>query len=313
LPWASLVLGIASAVTMDRRPERARWVALAAGAGWLLLGALALLGRNERSFRGGGRGRFRSLAARGAVMGTRSLMQLCLFFATPFFVAAAAVPAHWAFVAVLIAAAAVTLWDPLHDAALRHPLAGPTLQAIATFAGLDCVLPVLGLSNRASLIAATAWTALGLPLAALTTAPPPVRGRRTALAGVAAAALAAALLFGAAHVIPPAPLRFVDGALGTRLADRRILAPVTSLPSVPPELYCATAISAPRGLRDRLRHVWRLDGRPIAEVPLEIRGGRVQGFRTWSVKHNLAPGRWTCSVETESGQLLGRVTILIER
>src|SRR5262249_54985104 len=37
LPWISLALGIGSAFYMDRRPERAPLVALAAAAGWLLL------------------------------------------------------------------------------------------------------------------------------------------------------------------------------------------------------------------------------------------------------------------------------------
>jgi hypothetical protein len=67
-------------------------------------------------------------------------------------------------------------------------------------------------------------------------------------------------------------------------------------------------IASPRGLRDHLRHVWRQNGAWRGEILLEIRGGRPQGFRTWSTFRNISPGKWTCTVETESGQRLGRVT-----
>jgi hypothetical protein len=300
LPWISLAIGIASALWMDRRPERAPLVALAAVAGWLLLCALAWL-EAARS-----RALLTRAARLGASLGSQSLLQLCLFFSAPFFARAAATPAHWGFVALVIAAGAITLWTPLSAALIKHPVAGATLQAVATFAGLDCVLPLVGLSNRLSLPLAAAVAAVGLPLLAL------VHKRRALPPLGVAAALLAALWAGGARVVPPAPLRFVDGQLGTRIVDRRVPDAASTLATVPEQLVCATTIFAPRGLRDRLRHVWRQNGALRAEVPLEIRGGREQGFRTWSVKHAIAPGKWTCTVETESGQLLGRVSIRVQ-
>src|SRR5262249_20112307 len=145
LPWISLGLGIASAYWMDRRPERAPLVALAAAGGWALLAVLTLPEA----------GRSKALVPRaarlGGSLGSPSLVQLCLFFSAPFFARAAAIPAHWAFVGVVMGAGVVTLWSPLSDAALKHPIFGAALQAVATFAGLDCVLPLLGLSNKISL------------------------------------------------------------------------------------------------------------------------------------------------------------------
>jgi hypothetical protein len=299
LPWISLVLGISSAIGMDRRPERAWLIALAAAMGWLLLAALSILEAASS----------RALVARaarfGAAFGSQSLLQLCLFFAAPFFIRAAAIPAHWGFVGVVVAAAAVTLWTPLSDALLRRPAPAAALQAIATFAGLDCVLPLLGLSNRASLVIATLWSAAGLPLIALT------RKARLRSSIVVALALTLGIIAGGARFVPPAPLRFVTGQMGTRVVDRRVMDPAASF-HAPPQLVCFTAIAAPRGLRDRLRHVWRQDHKLRGDVPLEIRGGRAQGFRTWSTHRGVGPGTWTCTVETESGQLLGRVSATVD-
>jgi hypothetical protein len=296
LPWISLGLGIGSAFWMDRRPERAPVVALAAAAGWIFLALLALLGSARK------KALVHRAARQGATMGSQSLVQLCLFFSTPFFFRAAAIPAHFAFVALLAAASAVTLWTPLSEAALRHAIFGAALQGLATFAGLDCVLPLLGLSNQLSLLAATVWTALGLPLLAL------ARRDRQGPALLVALVLMIAFVGGAARFIPPAPLRFVEGEMGTRVSDRRVVDAASSFSSAPEQLVCFTAIEAPRGLRDRLRHVWRQNGILRGEVPLEIRGGRPQGFRTWSTHRSITPGRWSCTVETESGQRLGRVT-----
>ena len=57
--------------------------------------------------------------------------------------------------------------------------------------------------------------------------------------------------------------------------------------------------------------MWRHDGVRRAEAALDIRGGRAQGFRAWSLQRNPAPGTWTCTVETETGQELGRVAVTI--
>jgi hypothetical protein len=99
--------------------------------------------------------------------------------------------------------------------------------------------------------------------------------------------------------------------MGTGIQHREIVDPKTTFETSPERLYCATAIAAPRGLRDHLRHVWRQDGVRRAVMTLEISGGRTQGFRAWSWKRIPAPGSWTCTVETETGQVLGRVAATV--
>ena len=68
------------------------------------------------------------------------------------------------------------------------------------------------------------------------------------------------------------------------------------------------AISAPRGLNERIYHEWRLNGRLIDKVPLDIRGGRKEGYRAWTHKMNFPPnaiGRWQIRVVTEADQQIG--------
>ena len=73
-------------------------------------------------------------------------------------------------------------------------------------------------------------------------------------------------------------------------------------------LYAYTAISAPRGLNERIYHVWRQEGREVDRIPLDIRGGRKDGYRAWTHKRNFPTrpeGDWQVQVVTEAGQQIG--------
>src|SRR5262249_46059040 len=120
LPWVSLVFAIVSAVSMDRRPERAWLIAVAAGVGWIVLAVAAVLD-GIRVERLPALGAWAARAAQASmVMGAQSLIQLCLFFSAPFYFGATAVPEHVAFLVLLLVAAGATLWNPLCLALLRH-------------------------------------------------------------------------------------------------------------------------------------------------------------------------------------------------
>jgi hypothetical protein len=68
-------------------------------------------------------------------------------------------------------------------------------------------------------------------------------------------------------------------------------------------------------LHQPVAHVWRLRGRVVDVVSLSpVRGGRREGFRTYSRKTWFPPdpvGRWSVDVVTESGQLIGRLRFRI--
>ncbi|MFI8482184.1 DUF5924 family protein [Pseudomonas sp. NPDC078700] len=73
-------------------------------------------------------------------------------------------------------------------------------------------------------------------------------------------------------------------------------------------LYAYTAINAPRGLNERIYHVWRHNGHEVDRIALDIHGGREKGYRAWTHKQNFpedAVGKWQIQVLTEVGQMIG--------
>lgn len=309
MPWLSLGTGIGGALLMERRPEQAAWVATAALAGWAVLAGVAVLRawppeRLPPWFRA-----WVSSVRYSAGMAAQALMQLCLFFALPFFVRAATPSlGHGLFVLLLLAASAVLVWDPIYYRALEIPGVPATLQTFVAFVSLACVLPVMGYSNQSSLYASASATVLGLPLLAWAARPTDWTVRKAGFRVVTTSVGSAALLWFGASWVPPAPLRLTSAGIGTRIEGRELVDPRDELVGRPDRLVCATAVAAPRGLRDRLFHIWRKDGKVLDVIELGVRGGREAGFRTWSMKQALGSepyGWWSCTVQTQAGQQLG--------
>jgi hypothetical protein len=120
-------------------------------------------------------------------------------------------------------------------------------------------------------------------------------------------------------VIPPAPLRVVDAGFGTSVdrATRSLVGrQATVSSSWNGALTVLTAIKAPLGLKDRVRHRWLVAGREVRVSPFYVvSGGRDQGFRLWTAAKlpALRPGAVVqVDVETEGGQLVGRVRLPVE-
>jgi hypothetical protein len=301
---------------MDRGPERAPIIAACALLCWLTL--LVRL----RSVRHGAapapKSRLGATMQRivrfSTLVATQSMIQLSLFFALPFYVAATTLDVgHLAFTGLLSAMAAVSLWDPWTERLLARPVLGLLFPALASFAALASVSPGLGLSNRQAL-----WLAAGLAGGAILLTGFGGRGRDDAEAPLGRLALAAALLpaflgVGGARLIPAAPMRLMRIEFGTTVTERWVTAPVLRLSAPPESLFCATSIFAPLGVHEKLLHVWTRDGSVKHRIELPIRGGRAAGFRTRSrVGRPQGHSSWTCRVETESGQLLGAASIVID-
>jgi hypothetical protein len=67
--------------------------------------------------------------------------------------------------------------------------------------------------------------------------------------------------------------------------------------------------------RVRMRWYWEPGGRGWLQqdsIPIDIVGGREQGFRGYGYKSNYQPGRWKVQVETEDGREIGRVYFTLE-
>jgi hypothetical protein len=300
-PWISLGTGAAGAAWMERRPERAGLIVVAALGAWGALLGFVVISRFAEEKRHAALHAVRL----GSLYTVQGAVQLCLFFTAPFFLRAFAFTlGHVAFLFAFAAAVAVSVWDPWFERALRSRLTGVLLLGFTAFTTLACLLPMLGLPNWLGLVIAGFAVLVGGPVLVFR------QGILPARLGLAGFAVVVPLfLFFSPELVPPAPLRLADAAIGTRLNGRELADGARELPADVNQLVCWTAISAPRGLNDELLHVWRHDGVVTDEIALEIRGGRDEGFRTWSRKRALGAdpsGRWTCTVVTGAGQRLGR-------
>lgn len=320
LPWASLAVGIAGAIFMDRGPSRGAFVAGATVAVWITLLVMRMVGRRvhvERLQPAARPGWLLRAAHFSSLLATQSLVHLGLYFALPFYVRAATWdPGHGLFLLGLVALALVSLWDPLSEKFLTHPLLAPLLPAFASFVALPAVLPGLGLSIQHSLWLAAILAGAGMVVTAVTGAAPGQRAKSALLSLAVACSFSLALALGAARIVPAAPLRLVAIAIGTQREGRWLADATDRFAKPPARLVCATAIASPLGVRDRLFHVWTRDGQPRARVELDIRGGREAGFRTYSRIGPLgahASGVYRCRVETQSGQVLGSHSVRVGR
>ena len=160
----------------------------------------------------------------------------------------------------------------------------------------------------------------------------PARDRIALIGGpIAAAALSVIIVWTAvrAGAIPPLPLVMQDSALvedvrwkGNDLQIRTHPTDMVSDLGLRPAqveiepgegLTVLSAIGAPEGMELALVHRWEwFDGerwQASDTIPLDVRGGLEQGFRTWSTKRNLKDGRWRVRVLTAHAQELGRVRV----
>ena len=76
-------------------------------------------------------------------------------------------------------------------------------------------------------------------------------------------------------------------------------------------VYCFTSVFVPNGIRTTIRHRWEHEGRTIDVRPFPIIGGRQGGYRGYTLKQNLIPGRWRVTAESESGAAIGFVDFVV--
>ena len=84
------------------------------------------------------------------------------------------------------------------------------------------------------------------------------------------------------------------------------------------KLYLYNAVFAPRGLHTRIVHDWLwLDPgkgwQSQQRVPVEITGGREDGFRFYTTKSAPRPGQWQVNILTGDGRSVGHVRFAVEQ
>lgn len=132
------------------------------------------------------------------------------------------------------------------------------------------------------------------------------------------------------NLIPPVPLALEDGIVAQKLEKRdnsyiltyqkgNLFSDFnTNIIHKPGErLYVYTSIFAPADLTKKITHEWNWKNPKTNEwqttdnIDFEITGGRDGGFRGYTYKEKLLPGEWKVDVNTNNGQVLGRINFKI--
>jgi hypothetical protein len=309
----SLALGLLTLFVFRRGLPRAGWIVGYLLLLWLLFAVLTEARRPLEE-----RGRRLMLSATEYAIQTL-YHNLLLFVLPAYYASATLTSANVLVLGGVAAGALVTAVDPWYRRLVHpRPWAQHLLLGFSIFAGLNVALALVGV--RPIIAAESSAGLAGLALA------PALRRRRGASWGRALASatlLAAALLviaWFARTLVPPAPL-FLVQAVAARSVSELVPMDVVSgevAAATVAEwggLAAYTVVSAPSGLRQPIEHVWSRDGAPFARIPLSpVRGGRAEGFRTFSITRNLPPslaGRYTVDVGTSSGQLIGRLRFTV--
>lgn len=319
----ALALGVFVVTFAQKGFDRARWLAASLTAAWFVL---------VYFFRVRGKGAASpTLAAfaprqrlRLVVMTyvLKNLYQSMLFFLLPFYWKAATFGAlNTIYVVLLAACALLSTVDIVFDKYLmRWKSLASGFYGLTLFSSLNLLIPALLPNTR------TLWTlaaAGGVTAVVFWTMHIPLRALRergyAILFGVSiiAAVLLAVL---ARRVVPPVPMHLSHGAVGsTELRDGRLAMEVHTLhASVIRQIVAITDVVIPGGQSDRLHHVWRQGGREIQrrrEETIHLLGPSSTLRLRSSLSGQRLPahlaGDWTVDVETEDGQLVGRVSFRV--
>jgi hypothetical protein len=299
----SFTAGLASFLLIERREWLAQWISALLILGWLLILAEEALARRLR------------LSPAVLRFGIQAIQQETFFFTLPFFLHTTTWSTGQAFfTAAAFVAALCSMWDPLYFGGIaRRPWLYLGFHALAVYIGALTLAPVLlHLTTTQTLALASASVAvLALPsLLHLIERERPLHWILLLGGALALGALSWALR----PWVPPATL-WLHEAMVTERVDAEARLPGIALLSVSPAhlreqgLYAFTAIHAPRGLRELVFHRWLHEGVEVDRIPLELVGGRAEGYRAWSYKRGFPAdprGDWKVQAVTEGGQLIGQ-------
>lgn len=314
LPAAGFCAGVASFVLVERAEWLAQWITGVLLLGWALLLAEAPLRRLIQRLTG------LDLPPVLLRYGTQALHQEALFFCIPFFLIATDwTSAQVLFTGLLFVLAVVSITDPLYFGVVgRHPWLLLGLHAFVIFTALLTALPIVLLLDTAQslLIAAAAMSLTAVPSLVWRL---PLNGWRAWTAALLLAPALGMTAWWGRAAIPPATLGLTEAYI-THELDRtgRVGEPMEAVRSAADlrakGLFAFTAVRAPRGLHEAIYHVWIHEGREVDRIRLQIDGGRVEGYRSWSHKRAFEgdpSGRWEVRLETAGGQQIGRLAFRV--
>ncbi|MBF8778737.1 DUF5924 family protein [Pseudomonas fulva] len=298
--------GIGSFVLVDRQASLASWIAILMLVSWVwLMLENSLTGLFARVFK-------REIPQPLLRYATQMIHQESLFFVLPFFF----ITTTWnsgqlVFTGLLGAAGLVSIVDPLYYKWLApRRWLFMALHTFTLFAALLTALPIILHLTTAQSFKLALGAAMLLSFPSLVSSFPITHWRRALTLVLLTLAVGGGgwLL---RSWVPPATLWMTEVAVSTQVQDRKPGKPLDSIEASQIRgngLYAYTAINAPRGLNERIYHVWQHNGQEVDRIALDIHGGRKEGYRAWTHKQNFPPdpvGRWQVRVLTEDGQVIG--------
>jgi Family of unknown function (DUF5924)/Protein of unknown function (DUF2914) len=324
----ALGLGVTVVTFAKKGFDRAHWLAASASAAWLLVILFFRVfgsGRQQtQHHRAAPKVKLRFFAMTYAL---KNLYQGMLFFLLPFYWKSTTFgSANSWFVILLGACALLSTLDIVFDRVVfKFRAIASIFHAVALFGCLALVVPALFPDTRTliSLLTATAITVLAFWTIQVDLAM--LRDRRwLALAGASLAA-AVGIAYAGRTAIPPVPMYVAHAGVGPIvLADGRLGMEVHDLhPAVIDKLIAITDVVVPGGKGDRLLHVWRHDGHEVhratedttrSPAPDEATDKGTIRLRSGLTDRQLPSqlvGAWTVDVETQDGQLVGRVSFTV--
>jgi hypothetical protein len=239
-----------------------------------------------------------------------------LFFVIPFyFESMTFLSRNMLFAPVLIGLGVTANWLYLYDRlVLKSPAGGAIFYALTFFCVLNFIFPIIfGMRNIWGLLLALCVAALTVTLYIY-----PhmniLKNFRNTIQFICVVAAVIAILFFGRSCIPPSPLKLMRATACENIEKHLPVNPyMTRSVKDLEKIYFYSSIFAPRGLAEKIDHVWFFEGKKLFTVSLsEIIGGYDYGFGTWSWhRATEGPGRYRVEVWTAGGQLLGEKTFML--
>ena len=299
------ISGVGSFILVDRQESLASWIAIVMLISWIWL-------MMENTFTKVFTKVFKREIPQPLLRyATQMIHQESLFFVLPFFF----VTTTWnsgqlVFTGILAAAGLISIIDPLYYKWLApRRWLYLALHTLTLFAALLTALPIILHLTTSQSFKLALGIAMLLSFPSLASSFPISHWRRGLMLVVMTLAVGAGGWMLRSWV-PPATLWMAEVAVSTQVENRT---PGNSLKQINASeiragLYAFTAINAPRGLNERIYHVWQFEGKEVDRIALDIHGGRKEGYRAWTHKQNFPGnpvGRWQVRVLTEDGQVIG--------
>jgi hypothetical protein len=218
---------------------------------------------------------------------------------------------------IIVCLAVITNWYYLFERfILRNIFASSIYYALVFFCVLNFVFPIIfGMRNIWSLMVSGGIAAA---VAMLFVYPYVHKNRhwKDALLYFAGLLLSLCFLWFGRSFIPPAPLQLLYATACESIDNQSPVMPyeLNYIDNMQ-EIFFFSAIFAPKGLSERIDHIWYYNNIKILTVNLsEIKGGRKEGYRTWSTHAaKEGEGRYRVEIWTSGGQLLGVKSFILQK